>query len=78
MTNDKKEINYEFWTKRKTMVKTINKPSGTVTDLFVHWMEVVLQELGILFQALSYKCGQAKSFSLASLFCSLLPSNRRA
>ena len=49
-----------------------------MTDFFVHWKEVVLQELGILFQALSYKCGQAKSFSLASLLFSLLPTNRRA
>ena len=62
----------------KPWLKPINKPSCSVTDFSVHWKEVVLQELGILFQALSYKCGQAKSFSLASLFCSLLPTNRRA
>ena len=61
----------------------MNKPSCTVTDYFVHWKEAVLQERGILFQALSYKCEQAKQeayawppFSIASLFCSLvLPTN---
>ena len=50
-----------------------------IDRLFVHWKEAVLQEPGILFQALSYKYEQAKQeayawppFSIASLFCSLV------
>ena len=42
----------------------------SINRLFELWKEAVLQEPGILFQALSYKRGQA------SLFCSLqVPTN---